>query len=519
MLQKINGGSFLLIALLSLVIFFFYLGGIPLLDPDEPVYAQTPKEMLAFSDLISPRIYGEFWYDKPPMYYWLVAGAYQLFGINEFAARFPSALLGLITVLYIYQMGTRLFGERAGFLSAMILATSIEFFYLGKAAVTDMTLTFCLTVALLSFIDKRYYLFYIFAGLATVTKGPVGILFPAAIIFIYLLVTRRWHELTAIKLPQGIFIFAAVALPWYVAMYQLHGAAFIDTFIGFHNVTRFTSPEHPEGVLWYYFIPVLILGFFPWSAVAVQAVWASIVNGNRAYSKLTFLNCWAWFIFLFFTISRTKLVSYILPMFPPLAMIVGWHIATLLERRTRHGQTVWAACLLVLGLLLAAGSIIGSREMPQLAGGAYATAAVFGLMAVVSSYWLWKNKIKRAFALQVAAMAIFSVIFMTMLLPAVEPVFSSRQFAKEFQVKYDGQAPVYIAKFLRPGLAFYADFYGIEIESNWGDAPLLAEVVATEKGKAYFIIQRVQYNKLSPGEQQKLTVLVQVADNMLLVKE
>ena len=301
MLQKINGGSFLLIALLSLVIFFFYLGGIPLLDPDEPVYAQTPKEMLAFSDLISPRIYGEFWYDKPPMYYWLVAGAYQLFGINEFAARFPSALLGLITVLYIYQMGTRFFGERAGFLSAMILATSIEFFYLGKAAVTDMTLTFCLTVALLSFIDKRYYLFYIFAGLATVTKGPVGILFPAIIIFIYLLVTRRWHELTAIKLPQGIFIFAAVALPWYVAMYQLHGAAFIDTFIGFHNVTRFTSPEHPEGVLWYYFIPVLILGFFPWSAVAVQAVWASIVNGNRAFSKLAFLNCWAWFIFLFFT--------------------------------------------------------------------------------------------------------------------------------------------------------------------------------------------------------------------------
>jgi len=110
MLQKISGSSFLLLALISLIILFSNLGGIPLLDPDEPVYAQTPKEMLQSADLISPRIYGEFWYDKPPMYYWLVAGAYQLFGVNEFAARFPSALLGLITVLYIYVMGTRFFG-------------------------------------------------------------------------------------------------------------------------------------------------------------------------------------------------------------------------------------------------------------------------------------------------------------------------------------------------------------------------------------------------------------------------
>jgi len=522
MLQKISGSSFLLLALISLIILFSNLGGIPLLDPDEPVYAQTPKEMLQSADLISPRIYGEFWYDKPPMYYWLVAGAYQLFGVNEFAARFPSALLGLITVLYIYVMGTRFFGERAGFFSALILVTSIEFFYLGKAAVTDITLTLCLTIALLSFIDKKYYLFYIFAGLATVTKGPVGVLFPGAIIVLYIVLTQRWTELKSMKLPAGIFIYAAVALPWYVIMYQLHGAAFIDTFIGFHNVTRFTSPEHPEGVLWYYFIPVLLLGFFPWSAVMLQAAWSSLTSSNRGFSKLAFLNIWAWFIFLFFTVSRTKLVSYILPMYPPLAMIVGWYIATLLERRTKRGQTAWAAALLVLGLLLTGVCILGSREMPQLMWGAYAAAVVFGLIAVLGSYWLWKNEIKRVLGLQIAAMAVFSVIFVTMLLPAVEQYFSSQQFAKEFQAKYDGNSPVYVVKFLRPGLAFYADFYGTEIESNWGDAPLLAEVVEKEKKenrKAYFIIQQMQYKKLSAEHQQELQVLVKVADSMVLLKE
>jgi len=519
MLQKVNGGSFLLVALISVVILFLNLGSIPLLDPDEPVYAQTPKEMIHFADLVSPRIYGEFWYDKPPMYYWLVAGTYQLFGVNEFAARFPSALLGLITVLYVYWMGARFFGEKAGFCSALVLVTSIEFFYLGKAAVTDITLNFCLTVALLSFIDKRYYLFYIFAGLATVTKGPVGILFPGAIIFLYLLVTRRWYELSAMKIPAGILIYGAVALPWYVVMYQIHGAAFIDTFIGFHNVTRFTSPEHPEGVLWYYFIPVLLLGLFPWSAVMLQAVWSSITNSNRDFSKFVFLNIWAWFIFLFFTASQTKLVSYILPMFPPMAMIVGWYIARLIERRARGRQRGWAIGLLLFGGLFAAGSIAGSKEMPQLALGAYVTAAVFVLMSVAGGYWLWKNKIERAFWIQVAAMATFSVILMTMLLPAAVPFFSSQRFAKEFQNKYDGKSPVYIVKFLRPGIAFYADFYGTEIESNWGDAPLLDDVVSEERGRAYFIVQQMHFKRLPAERQQELTLLVQIADRMLLLKE
>jgi len=154
--------------------------------------------------------------------------------------------------------------------------------------------------------------------------------------------------------------------------------------------------------------------------------------------------------------------------------------------------------------------------------GAYAAAVVFGLIAVLGSYWLWKNEIKRVLGLQIAAMAVFSVIFVTMLLPAVEQYFSSQQFAKEFQAKYDGNSPVYVVKFLRPGLAFYADFYGTEIESNWGDAPLLAEVVEKEKKenrKAYFIIQQMQYKKLSAEHQQELQVLVKVADSMVLLKE
>lgn len=189
-----------------------------------------------------------------------------------------------------------------------------------------MTLLFTLTVCLLAFLAKKYYLFYIFAGLATVTKGPIGLIFPGTIVFLYFLTTGRWSQLRSMHLPLGLLLYVVVAVPWYGAMYMLHGMDFINTFLGFHNITRFTSPEHPEGVLWYYFIPVLIVGFFPWIAVLLQAVWSSLRNSGRDFSSLVFLNIWAVFIFIFFSISQTKLVSYILPMFPPIAMIVGWYI-------------------------------------------------------------------------------------------------------------------------------------------------------------------------------------------------
>ena len=521
MLRQRIDYSFWIVVLVAGFLLFFNLGGIPLLDPDEPVYAETPKEMINFQEFVSPRIFGEYWYDKPPLYYWLVAGTFQVFGVSEFSARFPSAFLGLLTVLYVYWVGARLFGNQAGVASALILATSIEFFYLGKAAVTDITLNFCLTVALLSFLEKRYYLFYFFVGLATVAKGPVGTLFPGAILFLYFLFTRRWHQLLEMKLPLGIIIYSVVAFPWYIVMYQIHGNAFLDTFFGLHNFTRFTNPEHPEGVLWYYFIPVLILGFFPWTAVMVQSVWSSVTNSGRHFNSLIFLNIWTWFIFIFFTISRTKLVSYILPMFVPLAMITGWYVATLIERRIRsRRQRSWPIMIVVLALLFAGGMIVGAEQMPQLTWGAYTASIVFVLMALTAAYLLWANRIEKAFWVQIVGMALFVVILMTMLLPVAAPFLSAKEIAQDMKTHYDGQSPLYVVKFLRPGVSFYTNIYGIEVESkwgNWGSAPLLNDVLKRE-GKAYFVLRQLDFDRIPDEEKQFLVVLAQKADRMLLVK-
>jgi 4-amino-4-deoxy-L-arabinose transferase-like glycosyltransferase len=503
-----------LIAIVSVLVIFSNLGGAPLLDPDEPVYAETPKEMLISGDFISPRIYGDYWYDKPPMYYWLVAAAFKIFGVSEFSARVPSACLAVLCAFAVYVSGRRLLGNGAALAGALILVTSVEYFYLAKAAVTDITLTLFLTIALLSFLEKKYYLFYIFAGLATLTKGPIGFLFPGAVVFLYLLLTRNFSQLKHMKIPAGMILFSLVALPWYVTMYQLHGAAFIETFLGFHNVTRFMSPEHPEGVLWYYYIPVLIIGFFPWTPVLVQSVWASLTK-SRGDEKpvLLFLLIWAVFIFLFFTLSQTKLVSYILPMYPPLAMITGWYINGLWTTGRPVRLWSWPIALVTLSLILAGALFVASWYIPLPQNGVIAAAALLLATAFAGAHCLWRRKTEWAFGVQVAGMVFFSAVLVTVILPAAAPYFSSKDVARQFLIHYDGRSEVYVIKFLHPGFAFYTDVYGHELETT---EQLKAAV--RQNGKAYFVVGQSEYNLLPEGERQRLTVVSTEADKVLLLK-
>lgn len=514
------GSGFWLVAIISIIIVFSNLGGIPLLDPDEPVYAETPKEMFAFNDFVSPRIYGEYWYDKPPMYYWLVAASYKIFGMTGFAARFPSAVLAVACTLLVYLSGRRLFNERAGMAGALVLATSIEFFYLGKAAVTDMTLLLCLTTSLLAFVEKRYYLAYIFAALATLTKGPIGLLFPGAIVFSYILVTRNWSLITKMKIPSGLGLYALVALPWYIIMYHLHGSVFIDTFLGFHNLTRFTSPEHPEGVLWYYYIPVLILGFFPWTGIMLQSIWNSLTKSRQDFSVLVFLNIWVAVIFVFFSISQTKLVSYILPMYPPLAMIVGWYIDRLWTTTHQQRANSWAIGNGILALLFSIGMVLGLKTMPELQSGVYLAATIFIIMAVTVAYFLWKKDIRRGFWTQIIAMGLFSLVLVSVLFPAAAPNFTMKNMAQEFKAQYDGASPVYIIKFLHPGFTFYTDVYGIELlpSRELKTDPELIKAIQ-ESQRAYFIIRSSEYKRLTEVDRQGLSVLSNVDDKVLLLKE
>jgi 4-amino-4-deoxy-L-arabinose transferase-like glycosyltransferase len=505
--------NFSVLTVLTVAVIFVNLGGFPLLDPDEPVYAETPKEMILYDDFISPQIYGQFWYDKPPMYYWLVAGAFKLLGINEYAARFPSAVLAVFCVLLVYGVVGKLFSERAALVSGLVLATSIEYFYVGKAAVTDITLTFCLTGALLFFLGKQYYLFYIFAALATLTKGPIGFLFPGAIIFIWLAVTRGLGELHRMKIPAGVVIFLAVALPWYWLMYKIHGAAFIDGFIGVNNITRFTTAEHAKTAVWYFFIPVLIAGFFPWISLLPQAVKTVFrAKGTSHYPALLFLVIWAVFIFVFFSISSTKLITYILPVFPPLAILVGWALDRLWgDYRPTGWGLAWPLLLSALGLLIIGGAIFGIRQFPAVITGAIALSAIIIGMICLTWRFLLKKDVAKAFWTQTIGMVMVSIVLVTLLVPPVADGLSSRGIASKFTTYNDGKTPVYVIKFLHPGFAFYSGVYGNEVKTTED----LRNVICENK-PAFFVIRQADYTRLTEPERKSLDTLAQSDEKLLL---
>lgn len=323
--MKLNKNCIFLF-LFCIVLYGAFLGTIPLLDPDEPVYGETAKEMIATGDFLSPRIYGEFWYDKPPLFYWLEALSFSLFGVSTWAARFPSLFLGALTPVYLYLSSRKLIGGKAALRGAFICATSLEIIVLARSSVTDTLLTLTLTIALMSFLRKEYIAAYIFCGLALLTKGPVGFGFPALIVGIWMVLTKQFHvkEILGLKWYWGIPLACLVGLPWYVAMGHIHGSAFIDTFLGYHNLTRFVSPEHAGQNHYWLYIVVLLAGFYPWSGT-LPGIFRRTKKWLKDRTSAFFL-VWTLFIFIFFSLSSTQLFSYVLPMFPPLSLLAGMYL-------------------------------------------------------------------------------------------------------------------------------------------------------------------------------------------------
>lgn len=504
-----------IILCVSWLVTFSNLGNLPLFDPDEPVYAETALEMLHNQDFISPRIYGNFWYDKPPMYYWLVAGAFKIFGVGEFAARFPSAFLAVAASILVYLSGRKLFNDRVGLLAALVLATSLEYFYLSKAAVTDSTLTFLITGALLAFLLRKHYLFYVCAALAVVTKGPIGLFFCGIIVVLYLVFTGDLSIIKRMKVVSGTALFIGIATPWYLIMYYYHGMDFITTFLGFHNFTRFLQPEHTTGSQWYFYIPVLIFGFFPWTAFLVQGFIAGCREKGPETKKIKFLVIWASVVFLFFTLSQTKLVSYILPMYPPLALLIGWYFDKVwAEKRSSVltlSGTIFGVVVLTLEVaLFYAGGQVMAELIPLVK-----ITAIFFFLLVTLVWWLsYRRNFGGVFAANVIGMIFFTTFLIAQIFPVMVPAFAIKGVVDDFKQYYDGKAPVYVAKFYRPGFMFYSGMSGIEF-----DQQELQETILDNTSKSYFIVKKKYYENMPPSIQDKVHLLANVEDKILFVRE
>lgn len=306
-------------------------------DPVESNYVQTAKEMLETGDWLSPRIYGHYWYDKPILFYTELMVAYSVFGMTNFAARFFPAVFGIIGVVEVYLFARRLYNERLAFYSAFIMMTTVEYFYLSKAIITDITLFVTMNGALMLFyVAKRedrpnlYYAAYVLAGIAMLTKGPVGLVLPGLVILAYLAGNRDWRTLCHMKLVRGLILAVAVTAIWYGPMLYFHDGAFVAEFIGVHNVLRATVAEHPRNSHWWYYFLMFLLGCFPWS-LSLPVLWKKYGQNflrrlqHRCFWKnlddrQRFLFLWAFVVWAFFQCMASKYPTYTFPYLPPLAI-------------------------------------------------------------------------------------------------------------------------------------------------------------------------------------------------------
>ena len=372
----------LLLLVLALGAFYgFRLGSYALANPDEGRNAEIPREMLAGGDWVTPRLDGVNYFEKPPLMYWAVAGSMAVFGANEWAVRAAPLLFALGGVLFTYAAARRIYGRSAGLAAAFVLGTSLLYYALARFLVLDMAVSVLMSAALFCFIlgvrepppaaasnswtARRRWLFYglyASAALATLAKGLIGFLVTGAVMFLWLLIFRQWKRLRPIYLPTGALLFLAIAAPWHLLV-AARNPTWFHHYVVYEHFERFLTPVASRPGPWWYFIPIILLGLFPWCGFLPAGLRSAFRGGWAERDKdadTWFFVIWAGFIFLFFSVSNSKLPPYILPVFPALAVLIGRWLAPGLPEcwlRLRGGLRVFgffagliaaALCVVVL---------------------------------------------------------------------------------------------------------------------------------------------------------------------------
>ena len=360
-----------LLLLTAALLFFADLGRLPLIEPDEGRNAEVGREMLVSGDWITPHYNGFVYLDKPVVYFWMVAASFKTFGISESAARLPSALMAAATMLLVWFLARRMFGDSAGLRAGLIFAACPLALVLAREVIFDMTLTFLVTVAMVAFwlaeesdFRRPWFDVLMFAamGLAVITKGFVGILIPLIAALIYEVARGRTREWLRLRWGWGLLVLLAAALPWFIAV-SVRNPDFPRYAFWNESMKRFsTAASHRGGGVAYY-IPVFLGGFFPWSFFLLLAAWHRLRRWREirqeAGQPVLFLLSWAAWVFVFFTLSHSKLPTYFLPAIVPLSILMGlvWRdVGKEAHVRPPDWLTAGFALLLGLGVIVAAAS-------------------------------------------------------------------------------------------------------------------------------------------------------------------
>jgi len=334
-----------------------------LFRPDEGRYAEIAREMAVSGDWITPRLNGLKYFEKPPLQYWATAAAFKLFGEHHWTVRWWPTTTTFFSVLLMFWAGRRLYGEAVGLAAAAALGGCTWFILNGHFNALDAGLTALLTLALLSFLMaqrpdatplvNRNWMLTVWAALAlaVLSKGLIGLVLPGAVLAIYLVVERDWRMLTRLHLGQGLALLLVIAAPWFIAV-SWRNEEFARFFFIHEHAARFLTPAHQREGSWWYFIPILLLGALPWTpfmAMRLRAGWRR--EGERGtLQPLRLALIWTGFIVLFFSVSHSKLPSYIMPVFPALALFAG--VQMLRMEGALLSRVAWSLAVISGALLL-----------------------------------------------------------------------------------------------------------------------------------------------------------------------
>jgi 4-amino-4-deoxy-L-arabinose transferase-like glycosyltransferase len=544
----------LLLALSSLL-FFIGLGTLGLTDRDEGSNAEAAREMVETGNWISPTLNYEPRFAKPVFVYWLMSLAYLLGGVSEFTARLPSAVSGVAVILLLYWFLRRVRGETVAFLGAVMLLLNVEIVAIGRLALTDGVLMFFTTFAVFGFwlglhgrgAERQFFwLFYAGMALGTLTKGPVGVLIPLFAVVPYLTVTHRWREFWRVGYPvAGTAVFVLLAAPWYIAMLAVHGARYSTSVQG-DTVGRFFNVIGGHSGTVFFYLPVLFLGFFPWSGFLPVALYQSYQRWRReAASKST--TEWSvppaledhaagheldrlaalWLVtgFLFFSLSATRLPHYIAPLFPAAAIVAASFWYRCLTDAETPGVRLGLRILMGLGYLFGFALVIApwlyshfldkiAKEFPMAAEvGPGAAPYVAGLtlllgMAFVGYYGIALNRRASAFWISGGLIGIVLLIAIQFFVPRLSRYFIEppQQLAYTAGVNLGAEDQLILYGPPKPSLIFYARRKAIVIRP--GEEEQMRKYLIPSKARTMMVLPSRLRSRL-PAEAAGYTVILE----------
>ncbi|MHC4178101.1 MAG: ArnT family glycosyltransferase [Planctomycetota bacterium] len=500
------------------VVLFTNLGSVALWDEDEPLYACCAREMLQRGDWVVPTFNGEMFPEKPPLMFWLMMGSFRLFGVTEFAARFPSAVFGIGTGLLTYHLGRLLFRAEVGLWAGLIVVTSIIFTVSARAATVDSALVFFTTAAVLCLVagglarqctvgsrqslstlhsplsTRHVVVFYACLGLAVLTKGPVGLLLPVAMIGLFLLIVNRARQADghgpdapdtswARKLSGPIRIFdprsvlqvawqmrpltaiavvSAIALPWYVLVGLRTDGAFLAKFLGEQNFGRAWKPLQGHSGPFYYYLLWIAIGFFPWSIFLAPTLIEAVRRIRQRHitrTASTFVLCWLAVFVVFWSIPSTKLPHYVLTAYPALALLTAVFVDAWISNPARFSRW-WLRNATITLILVGVGMLVALPIVARIFLPGEWVLGLVGLVLIVggglSFFFFQRGRPFPTMATCAAAAVLFLTAMFGFAALRVDRYQNAPVLMAEIRKASPGRPQLAAYRFFRESLVFYA---------------------------------------------------------------